>query len=238
MNALPFKHSYWVVPGKLLAGCYPGGETQDSPNANARGLLAVGVTDILNLMESAESGLDGQGFADYLPNLTELSPGSARPIRTSRHPIVDGSIPSRELMIEILDRIDAAIEKGGVVYVHCLDGQGRTGMVISCWLVRHHLATPRTVVAKLQTLSAHSNAKFQPLPENALQIAFIKRWKAGPRTVMQPNVTAITGRLFVWAETGTEGAYWALQDDRHPQSYEGLYEIDEGDHLTILGRDK
>jgi hypothetical protein len=31
--------------------------------------LAVGVTDILNLMESAESDQDGQGFTDYLPNL-------------------------------------------------------------------------------------------------------------------------------------------------------------------------
>ena len=238
MNALPFKRSYWVVPGKLLAGCYPGGQTQESSHAKAKGLLAVGVTDIVNLMESTESNHDGQGFADYLPNLTELSPGPGRTIQFSRYPIVDGSIPSRELMIEILDRIDAAIAKGGVVYVHCLDGQGRTGMVICCWLVRHGLAAPKNAVAKLKTLIAHNPSEFEPTPENALQIAFIKRWKAGPRTVIQPKVTPITGKLFIWAETGTEGAYWALQDDRHPQSYEGLYTIDEGDHLTILGRNK
>ena len=132
MNALPFKRSYWVVPGKLLAGCYPDDQTQESTNANARGLLAVGVTHIVNLMESAESGHDGLKFADYVPNLTGLSPSPGRSKQFSRYPIVDGSIPSRELMVEILDRIDAAIAKGGVVYVHCLDGQGRTGMVISC----------------------------------------------------------------------------------------------------------
>ena len=216
MNALPFKRSYWVVPGKLLAGCYPGGQAPES--AQAKGLLAVGVTDIVNLMEATESNHKGQVFADYLPNLTGWSTSPERTIHFSRYPIVDGSIPSRELMIEILDRIDAAIERGGVVYVHCWGGRGRTGTVIYCWLVRHGLAAPKNAVAKLKTLIAHNPSEFESTPDNALQIAFIKRWKAGPRTVIQPKVTPITGKLFIWAETGTEGAYWALQDHRHPQS--------------------
>jgi hypothetical protein len=131
MNALPFKRSYWVVPGKLLAGCYPGGQSQESANAKAQGLLAAGVTDIVNLMEAAESNHDGQAFADYVPNLIAHPPNPERTIQTTRHPIVDGSIPSTQLMVEILDRIDAAIERGGVVYVHCWGGRGRTGTVIT-----------------------------------------------------------------------------------------------------------
>ncbi|MCS6244909.1 MAG: hypothetical protein H2172_13785 [Opitutus sp.] len=77
MNALPFKRSYWVVPGKLLAGCYPGAQTLESAQAKAKGLLAVGVTDIVNLMEVTESNRDGQGFADDLfkPNACKAWPG-------------------------------------------------------------------------------------------------------------------------------------------------------------------
>ena len=31
-QSVPFNRSYWVVPGKLLAGCYPGSEYMDDPN--------------------------------------------------------------------------------------------------------------------------------------------------------------------------------------------------------------
>jgi len=55
------KRSYWVVPGKLLAGCYPDGQIPESAQAKAKGLLAVGVTDIVNMMEATEYNQDGQG---------------------------------------------------------------------------------------------------------------------------------------------------------------------------------
>jgi protein tyrosine phosphatase len=97
------------------------------------------------MMGETESNHDGQGFADYLPNLTELLPGPGRSIQFSRHPIVDGSIPCTKLMVEILDRIDAAIERGGVVYVHCWGGRGRTGTVICCWLELLYVSLAITV---------------------------------------------------------------------------------------------
>ena len=234
MNALPFKRSYWVVPGKLLAGCYPGGQTPESASAKARGLLAAGVTDIVNLMEEAESNHDGQTFADYVPNLIAHFPNRERPIQASSHPIVDGSVPSTQLMVEILDRIDSAIARGGIVYIHCWGGRGRTGTVVCCWLVRHGLATPTNAVAKLQTLIAENRAEFEPTPENARQIAFIEGFREITSEGNNAKIPAIEGTLFAWAESGTEGVFWAIQDDRHPLSYDGLNVIDEGDHLTIL----
>ena len=232
MKTLPFKRSYWVVPGRLLAGCYPGGQTQESANAKAQGLLSAGVTDIVNLMEATESNHDGQTFIDYLPILSALNPH--RSIQASRHPIVDGSISSHEVMVEILDRIDKAIERGGVVYVHCWGGRGRTGTVISCWLVRHGLAAPTSAVAKLQTLITHNRSEFEPTPENARQIDFIEGFQETPIKDNHTKIPAVEGTLFAWAESGTEGVFWAIQDDRFPLSYEGLNVIDEGDHLTIL----
>ncbi len=58
-----------------------------------------------------------------------------------------------------------------------------------------------------------------------------------------------SGVLFTWAETGTEGSHWALQDFRHitenenilggyAWSYEGLVVIQGDDELTIYDHDK
>lgn len=54
MSNLPFKRSYWVIPGKIIAGCYPGGQTQASASIKTRGLINAGVTNILSLMETSE----------------------------------------------------------------------------------------------------------------------------------------------------------------------------------------
>lgn len=61
-------------------------------------------------------------------------------VQWERHPIVDVSIPkSPEQMTGILDAVDAALDSGDIVYVHCRGGIGRTGTVVGCWLVRHGL---------------------------------------------------------------------------------------------------
>ena len=36
---VPFNRSYWVVPGKLLAGCYPGSEDPIEEERNLKGLI-------------------------------------------------------------------------------------------------------------------------------------------------------------------------------------------------------
>lgn len=43
----------------------------------------------------------------------------------------------------------------------------------------------------------------------------------------------VEGILFGWFETGLEGTVWALQADNDP-GYEGLFVIDDGDHLVII----
>ena len=50
------------------------------------------------------------------------------------------STPTVEEMTEILDTIDAAVEAGKVVYLHCMMGLGRTGVVVGCYLVRHGMS--------------------------------------------------------------------------------------------------
>ena len=47
--------------------------------------------------------------------------------------------PGVGVMKRILDDVDEAIAGGGLTYVHCWGGIGRTGTVVGCWLVRHGL---------------------------------------------------------------------------------------------------
>jgi len=57
--------------------------------------------------------------------------------------------------------------------------------------------------------------------------------------------TLIRGTLHLYSETGTEGGYWAIQDERfitpptadwphESWSYDGLHCLDDGDHLKVF----
>jgi protein-tyrosine phosphatase len=58
----------------------------------------------------------------------------------------DFSVPTRESLVQTLDAIDEELAAGGVVYLHCWAGCGRTGVVAGCWLVRHG-TDPREALA-------------------------------------------------------------------------------------------
>ncbi len=54
---------------------------------------------------------------------------------------------------------------------------------------------------------------------------------------MKVAVAVLRGVLFFWSETGTEGGYWALQDDCYPKSYDGLHVLEDGDYLKVFNED-
>lgn len=153
MPATPFERSYWVKPGRLLAGAYPG------PDAALDGV----VTFVVDLTEEGE-----------------LAPYAARLERAEwvRMPIRDFSVPSDEELRRILDTIDLALERGEVVYVHCFGGRGRTGTVVACHLVRHGLA-PDDALARVQELRAGVPDAASPSPETVAQIELVRHWQAG-----------------------------------------------------------
>ena len=51
---VPFNRSYWVVPGKLLAGCYPGSEDAIEEERKLKGLIQAGIRHVISLMEPQE----------------------------------------------------------------------------------------------------------------------------------------------------------------------------------------
>ena len=116
----------WIEPRKLLAGRHPYAGAPHEAGDELQGVLERGVTLILDLTEDGE--------------LTPYSEHIPEGVRHVRLPVRDFTAPTREQIREALELIDAEIERGGIVYVHCWAGCGRTGVVVGCWLVRHGMA--------------------------------------------------------------------------------------------------
>ena len=81
----------------------------------------------------------------------------------------------------ILDAIDAEIEGSNhPTLVHCMNGNGYTGMVVGCYLARHGIAAGKDVLAKIRELRAvDPNLVKAKSPENMIQERFVIRWKEG-----------------------------------------------------------
>ncbi len=175
---IPFPKTYWVIPGKLLAGEYPGAMEPDQANPRLFRLFDCGIRHVVNLMEINEVNHQGQPFLPYDRQLQAYAAGFGQRVICNRFPIRDGGTPSKILMQEILDDIDSGISAGRPVYVHCWGGKGRTGTVIGCYLIRHNLASGETALEQITNLSRKIQP-YQESPETDEQRDMVRSWKIG-----------------------------------------------------------
>lgn len=176
-NIIPFERSFWVVPGKLLAGHLPARKDNDIMRSNILNLLNVGVRVFINLMESTEKDLDGSDLPAYEKTLQELSRAENLITRYYNLPITDLGVPSVSKMTEILDTLDDSINSALPVYIHCWGGKGRTGTVIGCYLIRHGMATTQNVIDMIKYLRRTDPKSDFSSPETEEQVMFVKNWK-------------------------------------------------------------
>lgn len=165
---VPLARSYWVEPGRLLAGFYPGDLDPEAAQTKVRALLAAGVSVFLDLTEDGE-------LLPYTDLLEE--PGRANRARHIRRPIKDGSTPSPEELRITLDILERALALGECVYVHCWGGRGRTGTVVGAYLVRQGLKGSEAL-AQITRLRAHlpEYDRLQPSPETPEQARLVQEW--------------------------------------------------------------
>lgn len=174
--AVPFERSYWVVPGKLLAGCYPGDADPEREYMKLNGLVKAGVRFVFNLMEEDEVNHLGQSFKPYGPALADRARDMGIEIVSKRIPIRDCCVPTRETMIDILDLIDRQLNDGRPVYLHCWGGRGRTGTVVGCYLARHGEKDP---LAAIRVLRKNDQTAINPSPETSEQCEMVRLWLVG-----------------------------------------------------------
>jgi protein-tyrosine phosphatase len=169
----PIPDSYWVKPGRLLAGEYPRDWDDQTSRQKLRRLLETGIALFLDLTEAREYGLKA-----YTPLLQEEATALGRSVEHHRMPIQDGGTPTAEGMEHILDLIDTAIATGQTVYVHCYGGIGRTGTVVGCYLVRQGIGGEKAL-RQIAQLRRETPDGWVTSPETATQRRMVRDWPVG-----------------------------------------------------------
>lgn len=165
----PFPKSYWVEPGRLLAGEYPASYDAEASRLKLRALLDCGIDTLVDLTEPGE-------LEPYEEILSEISPIQPLAVRQN-FPILDFSVPTREEMRRILDALDEMLAAGKTVYVHCFGGSGRTGTVIGCWLVRRGLSGDQALQRIRELRKVIPEEMRRPSPETLEQAEMVRTWR-------------------------------------------------------------
>ena len=168
----PIPGSYWALPGRLLAGPYPGEYDRSAARRNFQRMLGAGIRSFVSLMEAREEDLPDGAEARYVPILTETAQRHGHECSFARFPIPDMSIPEPHLLAAALQAVEESLERGAAVYVHCWGGRGRTGTLIGSWLIRNGLATPENFVDVIAGLRPEAKGRS---PETDEQVAFVRR---------------------------------------------------------------
>ena len=195
MNKGPITYSYWVIPEKVLAGEYPGNQMRKSgifrvlrtlldqsiafcrhplegwptDNKRVKKLLRAGVTNYLDLTQSDE-------LLPYEALLNREAELLGMVINYKRVPIKDQNITTSDEIAKCISFINESIESDNKVYIHCLRGLGRTGMIVGCFLVDKGL-TGKEALKKITNLRKSVLNSFLPSPQNRRQSGVVENWK-------------------------------------------------------------
>lgn len=166
----PIQESYWVEPGRLLAGEYPAHFDAERTRKRIVALLEAGFDTFIDLTKPNET-------VAYIRLLLDEAKLYEVDVKHLRFPIGDFGLPTPELMTRILDTIDTELEAGRRIYLHCWGGIGRTGTTVGCYLVRRGKSGEEALRQLAEWWKRVPKSIIHPLsPETREQADFILHW--------------------------------------------------------------
>ena len=171
----PIPDSYWVIPGRFLAGEYPSSLNPNLARQTIRAFLDSGIDYFLDLTEEGEGGLNF-----YVPYLKEAAAESGVSFIHKRYPIRDFSAPKPKFVVQILNDLEQALADGHRVYLHCYGGIGRTGTVVGCYLVRNGLSG-QDALEQIAAWRKGTPDEHRISPETEAQRRMVLRWREKKR---------------------------------------------------------
>ncbi|MEO6079769.1 MAG: ADP-ribosylglycohydrolase family protein [Steroidobacteraceae bacterium] len=180
----PLPNSYWVEPGRFLAGEHPDGGNSDNTRARLKTLLTAGVRSFVDLTQEHE-----------LASYRELLPAD---IRYGNFPMLDHSVPASPQQMRAVQQALAEGMQAGMVYLHCRAGIGRTGITVGCYL-RERGESQLGALTELNRLwQQNARAASWPIiPETEEQELYVREWR--PQSLAEQPLQRYRGCLLTLA---------------------------------------
>ena len=173
-------NSNWLVQNKILVGGLPQNKKAFDQIKDA------GISVFINLMRPTESQTEKKK-----PKFDYRDEKNRKGIEYYNYPITDGKTISDEKMLEIGKKVVKFVEKGKKVYIHCLGGHGRTGVLAG--IVLHLLNPDMTYKEVVQELNIkHKTRKYKPnmnTPQQSGQFNQLHRIISGKDDIFFYNET-------------------------------------------------
>jgi len=177
----PLANSYWVLPGRLLAGEHPGGPTAEQTRARLARLLDAGIDCFVDLTGPLET----TPYRETLPTGVDYF----------NLPLEDHGVPGvRTQMVSILECLHAALGSGRRVYLHCRAGIGRTGTVAGCLLAEREGGEGALAQLNRLWLQSARSAQWPTIPETLEQTDYVRDWPRAPDDPLLEPATLAAAR--------------------------------------------
>jgi ADP-ribosylglycohydrolase len=184
----PIDETYWVLPGRLLVGEYPGSHSRAEAMDRISRFIGAGISCFIDLTEPDEC----PAYEQLLPKTMRRGIG----VKYLREPIVDHGVPGgADQMARIIGAIDDALGDGHNVYLHCRAGIGRSALAAGCWLAEKRGSTAAAVAELNESWQqAAQSSSWSRVPETDQQLEYLARW-IGPNdnhVAPRPVARAVT----------------------------------------------
>lgn len=120
-----------------------------------------GVSKILSLLHAQE--------IEKLGMMMEEAACADHNVKFENFPITDMSVPDKDRLIALQQRLKQEIENGEAIAIHCHGGRGRAGIVAITLMVEHGIDANTAI-------EMASKARGDRMPVNDLQLNFVRNY--------------------------------------------------------------